>query len=385
MHKIYPVLCIIPPHILDAIASNGTAEQRELALRTIASSDQIRNRRNEVKAKNVAAASFSAAVSAGKQRTVYDAKQGSQLPGTKVRGEGDPAVADPGTNEAYDGSGLTYDLYSSVFGRDSIDNKGLPLNSTVHYQKGYDNAFWDGGQMVYGDGDEDLPPAQRLFNRFTISVDVIGHELTHGVTQYEANLTYSKQPGALNESVSDVFGSLVKQHQRQQTADQADWIIGEGLFTSNVNGVGIRSMKAPGTAYDDPVLGKDPQPAHMDHYVNTLSDNGGVHINSGIPNHAFYVIAREIGGYAWEKAGAIWYKALTEKFTATSTFLDAANLTFAAAADLYGVDSPEQKAVQSGWAAVGITIGSTPSPNDGCLTATLRSLGLLGARPVSRQ
>lgn len=387
MHKIYSAFCIIPPHMLEEIVRNGTSEQRELALRTIASSEQIRNRRNEVKAKNDSVASFSAAVSAGKQRTVYDAKQGSQLPGTKVRGEGDPAVADLGVNEAYDGSGLTYDLYSSVFGRDSIDDKGLPLNSSVHYQKGYDNAFWDGQQMVYGDGDEDLPPAQRLFNRFTISLDVIGHELTHGVTQYEANLNYSKQPGALNESVSDVFGSLVKQYQKQHTADQADWIIGEGLFTSNVNGVGIRSMKAPGTAYDDPVLGKDPQPAHMDHYVDTLSDNGGVHINSGIPNHAFYVVAREIGGNAWEKAGAIWYKALTEKFTPTSNFIDAANLTFAAAADLFGVGSLEQKAVQSGWAAVGITVGVTPppTPGDGCLTATLRSLGLLGARPVSKQ
>jgi Zn-dependent metalloprotease len=116
----------------------------------------------------------------------------------------------------------------------------------------------------------------------------------------------------------------------------------------------------------------------MDHYVNTASDNGGVHINSGIPNHAFYVIAREIGGNAWEKAGAIWYKALTEKFTSTSNFIDAANLTFAAAADLYGVGSLEQKAVQSGWAAVGITVGAVvpPSTNPGCLNAALRAIGL---------
>jgi Zn-dependent metalloprotease len=249
----------------------------------------------------------------------------------------------------------------------------LKLISTVHYQKGYDNAFWNGQQMAYGDGDEDLPVEERLFNRFTISLDIIGHELTHGVTQYEANLTYFGQPGALNESMSDVFGSLVKQYQRGQTADQADWIIGEGLFTSNVNGVGIRSMKAPGTAYDDPVLGKDPQPAHMDDYVNTIEDNGGVHINSGIPNHAFYVVARELGGSAWEKAGRIWYKTLTEKLTSQSTFQQAADATFAAAGELYGEGSVEQNAVSTGWAAVGITIGG--SAPTGCLTAVLRALG----------
>jgi Zn-dependent metalloprotease len=203
---------------------------------------------------------------------------------------------------------------------------------------------------------------------------VIGHELTHGVTQYEAGLVYWEQPGALNESMSDVFGSLVKQYQRQETADQANWIIGEGLFTANVNGVGIRSMKAPGTAYNDPVLGKDPQPAHMNNYVKTVEDNGGVHINSGIPNHAFYIAALEMGGYAWEKAGQIWYKTLAEKLTDRATFQQAADLTFEAAAELYGAGSKEQNAVKKGWAEVGITIGGD-APT-GCLTVVLRALGL---------
>src|SRR5690606_25342549 len=125
-------------------------------------------------------------------------------------------------------------------------------------------------------GDEDLPESQRLFNRFTIAADIIGHELAHGVTQHTANLIYQGQSGALNESMSDVFGSLVKQRLLGHTAAEADWLIGEGLFTSNVNGTGIRSMKEPGTAYDDPVLGKDPQPGHMNNYVQTPSDNGGV-------------------------------------------------------------------------------------------------------------
>src|SRR5262249_39364946 len=150
------------------------------------------------------------------------------------------------------------------------------------------------------------------FNRFTIDLDIIGHELTHGVTQHEANLDYLGQPGALNESVSDVMGSLIKQRQLNQTADQADWLIGAKLLTANVQGVALRSMKAPGTAFDDPVLGKDPQPRHMKNYLRTHADYGGVHINSGIPNHAFYLVATQIGGFAWEKAGRIWYETLRD-------------------------------------------------------------------------
>ncbi len=372
MPKQHSIFCILPPHMLREIVLNGSPKQVELALSTITSSEQIRGQRGAM-TKNILSLMKPVATEI-KQRIVYDAKNGSQLPGTVVRQEGDQPVSDVAVNEAYDGSGVTYDLYFEAYGRNSIDNQGMRLDSTVHYQKGYDNAFWNGSQMVYGDGDEDLPEANRLFNRFTASIDVIGHELTHGVTQFEAGLVYWDQPGALNESISDVFGSLVKQYQRQETADQANWIIGEGLFTSNVNGVGIRSMKAPGTAYDDPVLGKDPQPAHMDNYVKTIEDNGGVHINSGIPNHAFYVVATEIGGFAWEKAGQIWYKALTEKLTERSSFQNAADLTYEAAGDLYGAGSVEQNAVKTGWAEVGISIGGN-APG-GCLTAILRAVGL---------
>jgi Zn-dependent metalloprotease len=200
------------------------------------------------------------------------------------------------------------------------------------------------------------------------------------VTQFTAKLVYNQQSGALNESMSDVFGSLVKQYQLQQTASQADWIIGAGLFTSNVNGVGIRSMKAPGTAYDDPVLGKDPQPATMEDYVDTTSDNGGVHINSGIPNHAFYVTAIEIGGSAWEKAGAIWYEALTSRLNATANFQTAASQTFQAAGEKYGTGSLEQQAVKKGWAAVGIDAEATGIPPETCLERLLRLIGAAPAR-----
>lgn len=381
MHKHSHVNCFIPPHILMNIATKGTVGQRNMAISTLRASEQMRGQRQALS--EFTAAAFRVAVG-GKERIVYDAKHGSSLPGTVVRRENDPASSDVGVNEAFDGSGVTYDLYQNVYERNSIDNNGMRLDSTVHYQTGYDNAFWNGEQMVYGDGDEDQPESERLFNRFTIALDVIGHELTHGVTQFEAKLTYSLQPGALNESMSDVFGSLVKQYKLGHTATQADWIIGAGLLTSNVNGVGIRSMKAPGTAYDDPVLGKDPQPAHMKDYVTTISDNGGVHINSGIPNHAFYIAAVELGGNAWEKAGQIWYVTLRDKLAANSKFQDCANLTFQTAGELFGAGSIEQQAVQKGWAEVGLMTdggGPTPPPpsNDGCLSSLLR---LIGAAPA---
>ena len=375
MHKHSGINCFLPPHMLKNIATKGTESQKTMAIDTLKISAQMRGQRNALT--DFKAATFRVAAG-GKDRIVYDAKNGSSLPGTIVRKEGDAPSADVAVNEAYDGSGTTYDLFNDVYKRNSIDGNGMRIDSTVHYQRGYDNAFWNGEQMVYGDGDEDLPVDERLFNRFTIALDIIGHELTHGVTQFEAKLAYFQQSGALNESMSDVFGSLVKQYQLAQTATEADWIIGAGLLTANVNGVGIRSMKAPGTAYDDPVLGKDPQPAHMKDYVETISDNGGVHINSGIPNRAFYVTAVELGGHAWEKAGQIWYVTLKDRLTANAKFQECANLTYQVAGELFGAGGLEQQAVQKGWAEVGLTIGGggPPSPEPGgCLAALLRLLG----------
>ena len=370
-----PIHCILPPHVLNNIATHGTEAQKGLAINNLKATEQMRGQRRAMA--DFTAASFRVtAVGGGKERVIYDAKNGSTLPGTVVRNEGDPPSADPAVNEAYDGSGATYDLFKNIYGRDSIDNKGMRLDSTVHYKKGYDNAFWDGEQMVYGDGDGDL------FNRFTIAIDVMGHELTHGITQFEAKLNYSQQPGALNESMSDVFGSLVKQYSLGQGATEADWLIGAGLLAAGVKGVALRSMKAPGTAYDDPVLGKDPQPAHMKDYVNTVSDNGGVHINSGIPNHAFYVAATQIGGKAWEKAGQIWYVTLRDKLTSSSNFQECANQTFQVAGALFGAGSLEQQATRSGWAAVGLDVEggndggtTTPPASPGCFGSLMKLIG----------
>ncbi|QGG40866.1 M4 family metallopeptidase [Aeromicrobium yanjiei] len=289
----------------------------------------------------------------GPERTIADARGSETLPGDAVRREGDGPIGDPAADEAYDGLGATYALFAEAFGRASIDGAGLPLLATVHYGRDYDNAFWDGQQMVFGDGDG------QVFGRFTASLSVIGHELAHGVTQYTAELVYAGQSGALNESVSDVFGALVEQHARGQDAAEASWLIGEGLFTDQVQGSALRSMRAPGTAYDDDVLGKDPQPATMADYIDTTEDNGGVHLNSGIPNHAFYLAAIELGGRAWDRAGQIWYDTICGDLSPTATFADFAAATVAAAAARYGEGSLESDAVVRAWSTVGVQIGDT--------------------------
>ena len=284
-------------------------------------------------------------------RSVFDAKSGESLPGQVVRKEGDAATGDPAVDEAYDGLGHTHILYADAFGRNSIDGQGMPLNATVHFGRMYDNAFWDGQQMVFGDGDGEI------FERFTRSLSVIGHELAHGVTQFSAGLAYRNQAGAINESVSDVFGALVEQYFRKQTTAEATWLIGEGLFTQQVEGSALRSMKAPGTAYDDDVLGKDPQPDSMDSYVRTRADNGGVHINSGIPNRAFCVVAQTLGGNAWEAPGQIWYETLTSgSLSPTSTFTAFAKATAATAKELFGEESAEHDAVRGAWETVKVKL-----------------------------
>jgi Zn-dependent metalloprotease len=356
-HRRTPLLCIVPPYIFESIARNGTAEQQARAADILAHDAGLREQRARGMGRpGPARGPVTPAGPPHKDRRIYTADNTTTLPGTLVRSEGEAAGADVEVNEAYDGLGATFDLYWDVFQRNSIDDAGMTLVGTVHYDRNYDNAYWDGTQMVFGDGDG------TLFNRFTAAVDVIGHELTHGVTQDTAALEYQDQSGALNESVSDAFGSLVKQYSArpQQTAADADWLIGAGLLAPGVQGVALRSMKAPGTAYDDPVLGKDPQPAHMRDYVTTTSDNGGVHTNSGIPNHAFYLAAVALGGHAWEKTGAIWYATLRDsRLTSTATFADFANVTVENAAGLFG--DAERQAVLAAWTEVGVLGDSAPT------------------------
>lgn len=349
---------IIPPYLLERLQAASDENVARIARETLAQDDLHRSRRRTGSAGAPGGPPSlrsergeAATAGTGPKRTVDDAGGTTTLPGREVRAEGGPASSDTAVDEAYDGLGATWTLYDSAYGRDSLDGHGLALLASVHYGSGYDNAFWNGEQMVFGDGDG------TYFNRFTIAVDVIGHELTHGVTEMTAGLAYANQSGALNESVSDCFGSMVKQMKLGQDAASADWLIGEGLFTSGVKGVALRSMKAPGTAYDDPNLGHDPQPSTMDGYVQTTDDEGGVHINSGIPNHAFYLAAIGIGGNVWEGAGQIWYDVLTGGLlTANSDFASFAALTVAAAKTRFGDGSEQAAAVLRAWDQVKVSL-----------------------------
>jgi len=339
---------IVPPHLLRRIATldDRYARAAEAARRALAETPEHTARPTAVPR---------APAQPGLHRSVHDAENGTSLPGRLVRGEGDPATGDVAADEAYDGFGATDALFRGVYGRRSMDDADLPLLGTVHYGRAYDNAFWDGSQMVFGDGDGEI------FGRFTASLSVIGHELTHGLIEFTAGLVYQGQSGALNESIADVFGALVEQHAAGHTAEEATWLIGLGLFTDEVEGEALRSMSAPGTAYDDDVLGKDPQPAHMDDFVDTREDNGGVHLNSGIPNKAFHLVATGLGGFAWEVAGRIWLDTLLGDLSPRADFEEFARATVAAAQAHDAAD-----VVRDAWQAVGVWTNSTsPSSSSG--------------------
>jgi Zn-dependent metalloprotease len=349
-----PLFCVVPPYMLDSVARRGTERQREWALRTRATDHTLRQARavgtvaRGRKGPREGVDAVAATAPGRRNRIIWNARGTWELSGIpRARDEDDGPTGDAAVDEAFDGFGDTFAFWDEVFSRDSIDDEFMPLRGVVHFGEEYPNAFWDGRRMVFGDGDGEI------FLRFTKSLDVIGHELGHGVIEDEAGLEYFGQSGALNEHVADVAGVMVKQRKLGQTADEADWLIGADLRGDEFDGDALRSMKAPGTAYDDAVLGKDPQPDHWRDYVRTWDDNGGVHINSGIPNKAFYLLATHFGGNSWSKAGRIWYRALRNReLTTTATFRQFARLTHRAARERFGTD--EARAVRDAWAEVGV-------------------------------
>jgi Zn-dependent metalloprotease len=349
-----PVQCIIPPYITEHLAQSPDPEVRSRALADLKAAAAMRAVR--VMAQAMPALMASMSPTRRKHRLLYDAQQTDQLPGTLVRSEGQAKVSDKTINEAYDHSGDTYDFYDKLFRRNSLDDNGMTLISSVHVAEVDDtgqyvpmnNAFWDGRQMAYGDGDG------RVFRKFTGSLDIIGHELTHGVQSFASNLTYYGQSGALNEHFSDVFGILVRQWKHKETALKASWVIGAEVLVPAPTRRGIRDMEKPGTAFvNDPDLGTDPQPAHLSNLYTGPRDRGGVHINSGIPNRAFVLTAKALKGHAWDVAGRIWYDTLLQ-LTASSQFVDCARMTVQVAGGQYGAAA--KKAVKAAWKKVGITV-----------------------------
>lgn len=352
-HTCRCISCITPPHLLKRLLASKDQTVREAALNTMLATARLRGERS-IRA-------FMGAIGGPAQgrRTVFDCQHSTLLTGAvTARTEDGATSADPSVNNAFDGLGATRDFYQEVFKRSSIDDRGMRLDGYVHYGQSYNNAFWDGQKMVFGDGDG------VVFADFTDSLDVIAHELTHGVTEFSAGLEYHLQPGALNESISDVFGSVVKQWHLKQAAEDADWLIGAEIFTPGIEADALRSMKAPGTAYDNPTLGKDPQPDHMERFVELPDsedgDWGGVHINSGIPNRAFYLTAIGIGGPSWLAPAHIWYASLLASNVETQ-FQEFADITFAKAGELYGSASAEQQTVLEAWDEVGIRISGVAS------------------------
>ena len=334
----------MPPHVLERIAVQGSVRLRRCAQQTLEADHWFRQRGASALQRDAARA-----VAGRPDRWIHSAEHEQTLPGRLVREEGQPESGDPAVDEAYEWLGATYRFYWEVFERDSIDDKGMPLIGTVHYARDYDNAFWNGSQMVFGDGDGEL------FRRFTAAPEVVAHELTHGVIERDVGLIYADQAGALNESLADVFGVLVKQYHAGESPQDADWLIGAALLTERVQGRALRSMQAPGTAYDDPVLGRDPQPGHMRDFVDTQADNGGVHINSGIPNRAFYLAAVALEAPAWESVGPIWYAAMRDvTLSREADFAAFAALTLDHAERLHGRESRGRRAVGEAWREVGV-------------------------------
>ncbi|KAL9595983.1 MAG: hypothetical protein Q9219_006106 [cf. Caloplaca sp. 3 TL-2023] len=260
--------------------------------------------------------------------SIYDGqhlKEPAELPGALRRRYGEPAVDDKTVNVCYDAVNKAQEFFRNNYGWDSVDDKNHPIVGTVHFGEKLANAFWFAGhnQMMYGDGFE-------LMTNFVGSYEVVGHELTHGIVQFSSGLIYEGMSGALSEHVADVMGTLLEQWVHNLPADQADWLLAQDVLLPDNPKVAMRSMKAPGTAYDDPRIGKDTQPGHMQDYLFTPHDHGGVHANSGIPNHAFYLAATRFGGNAWEVPGRTWFAAMTTA-KPRETFWDFAGRTVAEA------------------------------------------------------
>ena len=264
-----------------------------------------------------------------------------------VRTADEPPTGDKAIDDAHENARVTLDFFRQVLGRNSIDGKGSPVVNFVHDEITPMNATWSSGAMTYGDGDG------RLFGPMSGALDVVAHEMSHGVVEHTAGLQYQGQPGALNESFADVFGEIAQQWHEDpagfgtvDAARGAEWLIGEDAVLPAFGGAAMRNMARPGTAFKNDTFGADPQVGSMHDFVRTSADFGGVHTNSGIPNRAAYEAAIQIGS---EKVAKIWYDALGS-LTPRATFSDAAHAIVASAGKLY--DSGVSSAVADAWKAV---------------------------------
>jgi len=291
---------ILPTRILEKLEKETNAR-----LFTKDLSDKLRKKRAAALLRTDRYEGFSAGTA---DRWVFDSQHSEEQRVKLVRGEGQLAINDREVNSVYDHAGIIRRYFLEDLGWNSLDNSGMDLLFNVHLSVQYNNAFWDGDDVSYGDGDG------TYFKGFAHAIDVTAHEMSHGIVQYTAGLLYEGQPGALNEHFADVFGTVIKQLYKGQNEQTADWLLGDEIMGPALAGRAIRSMKTP----DDPHIPLDPQPAHMKDYFHGEEDYYGVHINSGIPNKAFYLVALHTGTFA---AGKLWFEAL-KKLRNTSRFSD---------------------------------------------------------------
>ena len=339
---------MVPPHMLDHIAEHGTgrvAENARLALSIDQEQRELRRRGGDRGGGDERRDRTDA------RRTVYDTNHTRDLPGEVARREDAPATDDKAVDEAYFGLGATWRLFHEVYGRESLDDDRLPLRATVHYARDYNNAMWNGAQMVFGDGDGEL------FRRFTISIDIIGHELAHGRHAVHRRARIP-EPVRCAERVdvgrlrlTGQATALASGRRRSRLADRPRAVHrpgrGRRAALDERAGHGVRRRRDR----------QGPAAGHMDNFVETTADNGGVHINSGIPNRAFYLAATAIGGRAWDGAGHVWYDVLTGgNVPVDCDFATFARLTVEAATARFGDGSSQHTAVAQAWDKVGVTL-----------------------------
>jgi Zn-dependent metalloprotease len=374
---------IIPPIVLEKIEQNArTIEARNAARRTLAITKQLEEKRKQA-----------VEPQQGEDREIYDSKNTSGA-GEKVRLEDAPDTDDETVNALYDDTGRWFDVLIRRFARRSYDGVGATMRVIAHFEDKFDNAYWDGTGIWVGDG--------FYFKPFYLAQTVTLHEWTHALTEKTIALVYSRQPGALNEAISDCWAAAIEQFYRGQTAPQADWLIGRELFGGSVQGRALRDMATLEPAYDDPIIGKDPQTKHMRDYYSGSQDNYGVHINSGIPNRAFALASIHRGGMTVDTLLPVLADVMLRGLVGSNAnFQEFATAMRRAAVDRFGVDDPTVAAVEYGWAEVGITIGEAPPvpgpaplPESPCLPAFLAWIGnprilaaltTIAAEPESRR
>jgi len=337
---------IVPKDVLERLAGDRQLPQdlRKAAADSARITDGIRRMRvdaGELTAIGQTIGAHLLQLAPAPKVTVYDCRNTQTLPGAPVAGPGN--AKDTTAKRTFEETTAVAKFYKSVFGRNSIDDAGMTMMSSIHYGQKYNNAMWNGSQMVYGDGDA------KLFIDFTRGNDVIGHELTHGVTQHSLQLGYSGDAGGLNESLSDCFGSMFRQWEAKQDVAQADWLIGAGIMGPTARAMGFTCLRNMANPADKTALA--PQPVRY----SQLTPGMDPHYSSGPPNLAFATACKALGGKSWDRIGQIWYAALTTSGASPSmTMPKFAARTRQLATQLYPKAAAVAAAVDGGWLTVGL-------------------------------